>query len=201
MIFTIRGVRIEITFLFVAFITFIISLKVPANVLITVVSSLLHEAGHLFAMFLVNNRPKAVKFEMVGMNIIRQENIKISTKEEIVISLGGPFVNFINLMLSCFSLCFCENQLILICACINLILMSFNLLPIKSLDGGAILYFLLSQHFESSICRKILKITSIFFISLIYLWAIYVLVVSRYNFSLIIIAIFLTISLFQNNDY
>ncbi len=201
MTFKICGIKFEITFLFVAFLTYIVSLKAPANVLITVASSLFHELGHLSVMILVGNKPKIVKFELVGMNIIRQENLKISAKREIAISLGGPIMNFIIVIVSCIFLCFYDNYVVMSGACINLILMTFNILPIKSLDGGAVLYFLLSQHFDASMCRKILKITSILFITIIYLWAVCVFVVSGYNFSLIIIAIFLTISLFQNNDY
>ncbi len=201
MIFNIYGVKIEITFLFIAFIAFIISLKAPANVLITVVSSLLHEIGHLSVMLVVGNRPKKVKFEMVGMNIVRQERVTINTKEEVAVSLGGPLVNFAIVFISCIYLSFYESQLILTCACINLILMTFNLLPVRSLDGGAVLYFLLLQHLEVPTCQRVLRITSIVFLTAIYLWAVYVFVVSRYNFSLIIIAILLTISLFQNNDY
>ncbi len=201
MVFNICNVRVEITFFFVAFLTFVLSLKAPSNVLITILSSLLHEAGHFAVMLVVGNKPKSVKFEMVGMNITRQENVKISIKREIAISLGGPLVNFIIVILSCGVLCFYKSRFILTCACINLILMTFNLLPIKSLDGGATLYFILSQHFESSISRRILKITSTIFIILIYLWAIYVFISTQYNISLIIIAILLTISLFQNNEY
>ena len=201
MTFKICGIQFEITFLFVAILTYIISLKAPANVLVTVISSLLHEMGHLSVMLLVRNKPKTVKFELVGMNIIRQESFKISAKREIAISLGGPIMNFIIVIISCIFLCFYENYIVMTCACINLILITFNLLPIKTLDGGAILFFLLSQYYEAQTCRKILKITSILFISIIYLWAIYVFIVSGYNFSLIIIAIFLTISMFQNNDY
>ncbi len=201
MVFRVCGIKVEITFLFVAFITFVISLKAPANLLITIASSLFHEMGHLLMMILVGNKPKRIKFEIVGMNIIRDDNFGISTKREIAISLGGPVMNFIIVIISCIILCLYESYIILTCACINLILMTFNLLPIKSLDGGAILYFLLSQHFENALCRKILKITSILFIAIIYLWALYVFVITKYNFSLIIIAIFLTISLFQSNDY
>jgi stage IV sporulation protein FB len=201
MVFKVCGIKVEITFLFVAFITFVISLKAPANLLITIASSLFHEMGHLLMMILVGNKPKKIKFEIVGMNIIRDNNFSISTKREIAISVGGPVMNFIVVIVSCIILCLYESHIILTCACINLILMTFNLLPIKSLDGGAILYFLLSQHFENALCRKILKITSALFIVVIYLWALYVFVITKYNFSLIIIAIFLTISLFQNNDY
>lgn len=201
MTFKLCDIKIEITFLFVAFLTFILSLKAPANLLITVASSLLHEAGHLSMLIFLNNKPQAVKFEIVGMNIIRQQNLKINRKEEIAISLGGPLMNFVVVVVSCLLLAFYNNQHVLTCACINLILMTFNLLPIKMLDGGAILYFILSAHFNSILCRKILKVTSVFFIFIIYLWAFYVFVVTKYNISLIIIAIFLTISFFQENDY
>ncbi|MBR5245804.1 MAG: hypothetical protein IKV25_00350 [Clostridia bacterium] len=201
MTFKFCGIRIEITFLFVAFLTFVISLNAPANLLITIASSLLHEIGHLTMMLIIGNKPKIVKFHIVGMNIIRQEKCSVSSKGEILISLGGPLINLIIVFISCIYLCIYVNQIVLTVACINLILMTFNILPIKSLDGGAILYFILSNHFNSDVCRRILKATSTFFISIIYLWAIYVFIMSGYNFSLIIIAIFLTISLFQSNDY
>ena len=94
MVFKVCGIKVEITFLFVAFITLIISLKAPANLLITVVSSLLHEAGHLFMMVSLGERPKLIKFELVGMNIIRNECYGVSSKGEIAISLGGPIMNF-----------------------------------------------------------------------------------------------------------
>ncbi|MBO5944404.1 MAG: hypothetical protein J6Q50_03795 [Clostridia bacterium] len=201
MIFNVFHVKVEITFWFVAFITFIISLKAPSNVLVTVFSSLLHEFGHLLIMTSVGNKPKMVRFEITGMNIIRQPDLKISTKNEILIALGGPLVNFINFLISVIILCFYENENILTFGCINLILMIFNLLPIKRFDGGLALYYILSQKYENLTCSKILKITSVFFIALIYIWGIYAFLSSRYNISLIIIAIFLTLSMLGNNDY
>ena len=48
MVFNLKGVKVEITFFFVAFISFVISLEVPSNVLVTVLSSMFHELGHLF---------------------------------------------------------------------------------------------------------------------------------------------------------
>ena len=201
MAFKLCGIKVEITFLFVAFITFVISMNAPANVLFTILFSLLHEIGHLTMMILLKNKPKKIKFEIVGMNIIRDDNYGIGTKREIAISLGGPLMNFLVFIVLCVVLCFYENYMILTCACINLILMTFNLLPVKGLDGGTVLFFFLSQHFDNSICRSFLKITSIIFIAIIYLWAIYIIVITKYNFSLIIIAIFLTIFLFQPNDY
>jgi stage IV sporulation protein FB len=201
MIFNVFGVKVEITFWFIALITFIISLNAPSNVLITVVSSLLHEIGHLLIMTSVGNKPQAIRFEITGMNIIRQQDFQISTKKEVLIALGGPLINFICFLISVVILCIYENENILTFGCINLILMIFNLLPINKLDGGLALYYILSQKFDNLTCTKTLKITSVFFIALIYIWGIYAFVSSKYNISLIIIAIFLTLSMFSCNEY
>ncbi len=195
------GVNVEITFLFVALITFVITLQVPSNVIITIISSLCHEMGHLTAMCAVGNKPKAVRFEITGMNILRTENIKISTKNELLIALGGPLVNGLIFLLFCVIYCFKNSDLLITVAGINLILMVFNLLPVKGLDGGMALYFLLSERLSTVHCGKILKITSLLFTIIIFSWGLYVFVSSGYNFSVIIIAIFLTLSTFNGNEY
>ena len=201
MIFYICGIKIEITFLFVAFIAFILSLKAPSNVLTTIISSLIHETGHLIMMLVIGNKPEKVRFELTGINIIRKQEMKVSNKNEILISLGGPVANAFVFILCCIFLYFYSNNTVLTIACINLILMTFNLLPVKRLDGGNALYSLLIQKFDLIFSLKILQTTSIIFISLIYIWGIYAFIASKYNISIIIIAIFLTLSLFNNNEY
>lgn len=199
--FRLGGIDFEITFLFAALIAFIITMNAPSNVMITIASSLVHEIGHLLAMSAVGNKPQAVRLEVTGMNIKRAESIKISIKNEILIALGGPLVNIVIFVICGFVICFYKSEFLLTVACINLILMIFNILPVKRLDGGMILYFLLSQRFDTEICSAVLKITSIAFIALIYIWGIYVFASSGYNFSVIIIAIFLTLSMFGGNEY
>lgn len=201
MCFNVFGIKVEITFLFVAFIAFILTMKAPSNVLITVMSSLIHEVGHLLIMFILGSRPEKVRFELTGINIIRNQDMRISNKNEILISIGGPLANSFIFILCCLYLCFYKNNSILMFACINLILMTFNLLPIKGLDGGNALYFLLLQKYDSSFSAKIIYITSVIFIFLIFIWGIYAFVSTKYNFSIIIIAIFLTLSLFSKNEY
>ena len=199
MSFIIFGIKVEITFLFVALVAFIISLKAPSNVFITILSSLLHELGHLLMMLTIGNKPEKVRFEITGINIIRN-NTNISTKSEILIALGGPLVNAFLFIICCLILCLYNTEMISTFACVNLILMTFNILPIKRLDGGIALYYLLSQKYQMPFCSNCIKITSIIFIILIYIWGIYVFIASNYNISLIIIAIFLTLSLFGNNE-
>lgn len=152
-------------------------------------------------MFLSGNKPQSVRFEITGMNIKRRSSMKISTKNELLIALGGPIANGLVLLLAVIFLCFFENERIFIVAGINLILMTFNLLPVKRLDGGMALYYLLSRKFNIDLCEKALKITSIIFIVLIYIWGIYVFVSTNYNISVLIIAIFLTLSMLGSNEY
>lgn len=199
--FRLFGIDFEITFLFVALIAFVIAVNSPFNVIITILSSLLHETGHLIMMCSLNNYPQCVRFEITGMNIKRQPSVKISTKNEIFIALGGPFINAVVFFVSCVLLCFFQSEKILTIACVNLILMTFNLLPVKKLDGGMALYFLLSKKYDNHICSKVLKTTSTIFIILIYIWGIYVFVSTNYNISVLIIAIFLTLSMFSGNEY
>lgn len=199
--FRIFNINFEITFLFVALITFVIVMGSPFNVLAAILSSLAHETGHLMTMSYLGNIPQCVRFEITGMNIKRQPSVRISAKHEIFIALGGPLANAIILLICCVCLCFIQSEEVFTIACVNLILMTFNLLPVKRLDGGMALYFLLSKKFSSHICARILKITSIFFIILIYVWGIYVFVSTNYNISVLIIAIFLTLSMLGSNEY
>ncbi len=201
MAFNLLGIKIEITFLFVAFISFVISLNAPSNVIMTIISSMLHEIGHLAIMLILKNKPEKIRFELTGINIIRNQDKKISSKKEVLIALGGPLMNLFIVTICCIILSTYDNDSILIFSGINLILMIFNLLPIKKLDGGLALYHSLSKKFDLNFTYLILKVTSIIFILIIFVWGIYIFIVSRYNISLIIIAIFLVISLFGDNEY
>lgn len=201
MTFRIKGIKIEVTFLFTALIAFILSLRVPSNVLLTIVSSFAHEIGHLFIMTVLGNCPEVVRLELTGINIKRTQSVKISMKNEILIALGGPTVNAVIFVFCTFLLCFLKKEIIFTTAAVNLILMTFNLLPIKRLDGGMVLYFLFLRKYDSDFSSRILKITSLLFIFLIYFWGAYVFWVSKYNISLLIIAIFLTFSMFGGGEY
>lgn len=196
-----KGVNFEITFLFAAFVALAMTLNVPTNVIVTLISSFFHEMGHLLVMCAVGNVPQSVRLELTGINIKRHSSTAISLKNELLISLGGPLVNALLLVICLFGLCFRRNEILLTAACVNLILMTFNLLPVKRLDGGTALFFLLSRKYSVDICEKILKITSCFFIFAIYLWGVWVLAATHYNISVLTVAVFLTLSMLSSNEY
>lgn len=193
------GVPVCVTWHFLALITFMLSLHTE-NVMYAVLFSLLHEMGHITAMTALGNAPLSVKLELTGININRRQEMGISLFREIIVALAGPFSNlilFVFLMLiylqngseKCFN-----------AACVNLILMTFNLLPVKGLDGGKALYFLISKIFNFKTAKAVLVCTSVVFILLLLFYGGYVLFVTRRNFTMLIIALMLILTMFSKEE-
>ena len=196
MSFTVKGVRLSVSFYFAAVLALMLSLRAPGEVLLALFSSVLHECGHLAAMIACKNEIKAVRLEITGMNIIRNESDFLSFRQEIFIALSGPLTNA-GIFLLCGVLYWIfQKNIFLTAACINLLLAVFNLLPVKRLDGGMALYFLLSLRFSQAF-----KISSVMVLAPVYLWGIYVFLAGNKNFTVIIIAVFLTLSMLGGNDY
>lgn len=170
------------------------------NVLYAVVFSLLHETGHIAAMTALGNAPLSVSLELTGINIRRRQETGISLIREIIIALAGPFANlilFVFLMLiylqngsvKCFN-----------ASCVNLILMIFNLLPVKGLDGGKVLYYFASKFFSFKTANIILRCSSAVFILFMLLYGGYLLYITRSNFTMLIIALMLTLAMFSKEE-
>ena len=85
---------------------------------------MLHEFGHLAIMLILKNKPEKIRFELTGINIIRNQETGISARNEILISLGGPVINALMSVVSCIVLAFYNNEKVLTFACVNLILMT-----------------------------------------------------------------------------
>ncbi len=197
--FSVFGIPVLVTWHFLALITFMLSLQTE-NVLYAVLFSLFHEIGHLAAMTALGNAPLSIRFELTGINIRRQQETGISLMREIIIALAGPFANlifFVFLMLiylqngsvKCFN-----------ASCVNLILMTFNLLPVKGLDGGKALYFLVSKIFNYKTAKTVLHCTSVAFICILIFYGGYVLYITHRNFTMLIIALMLTLTMFSKEE-
>lgn len=170
------------------------------NVLYAVLFSLFHETGHILAMTALGNAPQSVSFELTGINIKRTTQTSVSLAKEIIIALSGPFFNFILFLIFVFIYSQNGDVKVLNMASVNLILMIFNLMPIKGLDGGKVLYFTVSKFFSYKKAKNILTISSVIFILLMFTYGAYVLYLTRYNFTMLIIALMLTLSMFSKEE-
>lgn len=122
-----------------------------------IVSSVLHEAGHIASCLIFKKKPK-IKVSIFGIKLSDYPTEKI--KKLLVLS-SGPFVNTILILISYYGFLNKEFSLnIYVFMCVNAVSLIFNILPIHFLDGGQIFNMFCSNNL---IC-KIAEIISITFI-------------------------------------
>lgn len=131
---------ISIKFSFLATVALLTLSETSASVFMSLMSCFLHETGHLLAMFLFGVDVKKIILYGAGIKIIRGYSLK-EKKKEFIILISGCLMNVIMFFL----FFFLKGESFKTFAIINLVTAIFNILPIKSLDGGAILLLLTEE--------------------------------------------------------
>lgn len=176
-------------------------------------AAVIHEMGHILAAKLLNLKIKGIAFDYSGLRI--EIDGVMSYADEIILASLGPIANILFALIGLFCLnCYSisaeslfssVNEFItyggwsIIGVCGFFILASFiqaaiNLLPIKTFDGGRILYSLIAIKAQEGIAQRILRITSGVLAFLVWTVSLYVLIrLSRglgiYLFAISIFAI------------
>ena len=143
----------------------------------------IHELGHIVAACVLGIKIKDISFDYSGLRISIDERLT-SYRDEIWLAAAGPMSNFISaFILIAFvkvsgrevptifeaALNFLENGALSVdgvCAffvtasCVQAVI---NLLPIKTFDGGRILYCIMAQIFDETVSNTVVSITSGFF--------------------------------------
>ena len=188
MTFQLGKISFELSFPLVALMTAVIIFDTSMAVIICFAGVIAHETGHLLALRHFGSYPKKIKLTLFDIAIIDREKINRSDKAEIIITLAGVTVNFILAGISYF---FIQNPYMEIFFNTNLTLGLFNSLPIDSLDGGQALFILLSRKFSPFTSMKILDIISFIILIPVAVMGFLVLLQSKYNFTLLLTALYL----------
>lgn len=189
--FKIFGTEIQITFLFMAFITLLLAVDKSGYAIPMIFAVTAHETAHLVTMYLLGCNPKVIKLIPASVRIVR--DISYKTKNEVLISISGPLINLFFFALFYVVFIFFRKENILTFAIINLIIAVFNLLPVNALDGGVVLKKILMLFFKENKANIILNIITVIFGMVIFVLGVF-LVLNSSNFSLIIISLYLLIS-------
>ena len=124
----------------------------PAFVAVALLSSLIHEAGHMAAILISGGSIQT--FELSVFGAVFDANIsRLSKVQKVLVYLSGPTVS---IAASLILFCLCGKSFSIICfsaGVINFTLGLINLLPIRPLDGGNALTVLA----DSSIYFKIME--------------------------------------------
>lgn len=187
--FKLLGVRIEISYLLIAMLALFSYFDESGIFLAAFFAALLHESGHLMATILCKIPIKELAFKVFGIRMKLKTSLELCPfKHKIIVLLGGCIVNFL-----CFFLFWAICEKISDFALIHLITAFFNLLPSGTLDGGRILSEILSLKIDARKTEIFCDIVSIIFALLLFVLGFFILVKTKYNFSLLITAIYLFI--------
>ena len=183
--------RIEFGISFVIVVTLMLIFFDEKIVLFSVLSSLLHECGHLFAIRICGERIERVVFGAFGLRIERSAFTKASYTSEIIIALGGIIVNYMIFVLCLFIYFFSQNITVAIFGIINLFVGLFNSVPMKSLDMGKALLSLLKKKRSEESAEKIVSRVSLAFSLCFLVFTVLYCALIKLNFSLIAVSIYL----------
>ena len=116
------------------------------------ISCVLHEVGHLCALYVLKKDIKYIRITAVGAEICVADSM--SYQGELIAALAGPCVNLLLAGL----LCRLPGGAML--AGMNLVLACFNLLPVGRLDGGRALRCLLVWMFGPEWGERLASLSS-----------------------------------------
>lgn len=132
--------NVSVKFSFLAVVALLALSENSASVIMSLMSCLIHETGHLVSMLIFGVGVKKIIFYGAGIKIVREYSLKEKHKE-FVIFISGCLMNTVMFFL----FFFLKGETFRTFAVINLVTAIFNILPIKSLDGGVILLFLTEE--------------------------------------------------------
>ncbi len=147
-------------------------------------ATLLHEAGHLAAIYLLEGKVSDVTVRPFGAVINRSEN-GTSYRGDIIISLSGPLVNIVS-----FLICMWAGRRGTF-ASASLILALINLIPSKPLDGYCALKAASLSLFSPSASEKICRTVSFVILGAIWIFSVYMIIYANFNLSLLLMVTFL----------
>ena len=158
----------------------------PAALLLLGLAALIHELGHLAAAVACVVRITGMRLDLFGARL--ELPGLLSYRQELLVALGGPAANLLTaaVLFRAWTACGCPVcgaspslsgwALVLgVLLPASLGLCAVNLLPIATLDGGRILSCLLSLTLGADVARRVLRLLSLFLLSLLWLLSVYAL--------------------------
>lgn len=188
--------ELRLRFSFAAIVTLMLLFCDEKIVLMSLLSSLIHESGHLILMCLFGQKIHYVELSLFGMRIEKQTAL-LSYKNEAVIAMGGIMLNFLFLVFGIVIYFLSESQDFLFFSVINGFIAIINMIPVKVLDFGRCINAVLCQKYEEEKSEIIMDILSrVCTLILCVICVIYCIMV-KVNLSLVAVTVYLCIITFK----
>lgn len=189
--FKFLGTEIYISFLFCAILCFMLAIDRTGLVIPTLFAVFIHESGHLLAMWAADCQPRAIRLIPTSVQIVRGFSPKRCG--EIAITVCGPTANLVIFGVLIVNFYIFKIEQSLVFATLNLVIAVFNLLPVSGLDGGTLLTLFMSKFTNIYKAESIVRIITVLFAFIAFLFGVYLWVSGTVNISLFIVAVYLAV--------
>lgn len=161
-----------------------------------VVSTLLHECGHITAAALLKKTPREITVLPMGISISYSE---IGSYRDIcLVALAGPFMNLLTAAaVPLFSL---SSDFAAYALLFSLSLAAMNLIPLSFFDGGSALCAVISMRFGLHTADNIARVLDALILGGFFLIAVYIFFYSTENASLLILSAYLFAVMIMKRD-
>lgn len=185
------GTVFRLTFSFFAVLTAMFLMCDPRIVTVSVVSSLLHECGHLAFMYAYREPPYQVIFGGFGIRIERRGEPALSYIRRAMVSIGGVLVNV--LLAAVFFVLYkiFGYPVFSVGFAVNILIGGLNMMPVGILDSGQFLRYILLERFDEEKTEKMLNVISDFSVLLFAFFCVAYTVLVGLNASLICVCLYL----------
>lgn len=190
--FKLFGTEVYISFLFMGVITLMLCFDKTGLILPTLFAVFIHEFGHLFMMWATGEELKKIRLIPASVQIV--SSFKGSYKKDVLVAVSGPMVNFIFFGVFYYNYVCFGNRSVLLFSVLNLIIGIFNLLPVKGLDGGTVIYILVCRFCTPNKALWCLRILTAVLGAVTLVGAVILTVSGKLNISLYIMALYLIIT-------
>ena len=189
--FRVGSTVFEMSYPLVVCMTAILLIDRTMSVVICFLSAILHELGHIAALRVFGCCPEKITLTLFDIAIGCSKKDLLPTSKDIIVTLSGVTVNY---------LCAAAGHILFILTgcdyfhtfeCASLTLGIFNSMPVESLDGGQALLLILCEHTTLIKAQRILTVISFLILFPCALTGAYILLRSRYNFTLLISSLYL----------
>ena len=190
--FKLFGTEVYISFLFMGVITLMLCFDKTGFILPTLFAVFIHEFGHLFMMWVVGQAPKKIRLIPASVQIV--SSFSGGYKKDVLVALSGPLVNLLFFGVLYYNYVCFGNKTTLIFSALNLIIGIFNLMPVKGLDGGTVIYCALSRFWSPDKALRCLRWLTFGLGTFALVGAVILSLNGKFNTSLYIMALYLIIT-------
>lgn len=189
--FKLFGVEVHIKFMFVAMVTIFLLVDKTGISVIALLACLIHELGHVVMFYLVGYKPISLSFDLTGI-CLTKPTAQLSYVKEVLVQLAGSTTNFIVFALLCGTIS--EVSYSSIFATTHLIICIFNLLPLKSFDGGKLLEITLLRIMSIKTTVRVCTFIDLACIFILLTASVCSFFFAQHSFTLIVLTVYLMIT-------